>query len=85
MPSYTPSSTTRSSIDTFKSGKSTSNDSLIESPITMPAVTKSPSKTRQAWEFVKKHAKEHHESVNAAYAVYYSAGQGPRGTVREEK
>ncbi|KAJ4356482.1 uncharacterized protein N0V89_004516 [Didymosphaeria variabile] len=48
------------------------NVSLISS--TASASAKPPSKTKQAWEFVKKHAKEHHESVNAAYAVYYGQG-----------
>jgi hypothetical protein len=28
----------------------------------------------KAWKAVKKHAKEHHESVNGAYATYYGAG-----------
>ena len=85
MSSYASSTTTRSSIDTTKSGKTTSNELLIESPILMPHVAKPSSKTRQAWEFVKRHAREHHESVNAAYATYYGAGQMSINNARVEK
>jgi hypothetical protein len=36
--------------------------------------TDSTSSMSKAWKAVKKHAKEHHESVNGAYATYYGAG-----------
>jgi hypothetical protein len=82
MPSYAPSTTTRSSFDTLKSGKTTSNVSLV-STTSSTSSTKTPSKTRQVWGFIKKHAKEHHESVNAAYAVYY--GQSAMSPVVGER
>ncbi|KAF2190621.1 hypothetical protein K469DRAFT_721525 [Zopfia rhizophila CBS 207.26] len=56
------SSSTRPS---FESARSTSS---VDS-------AKPESNMNKAWKAVKKHAKEHHESVNAAYGAYYGAGR----------
>ncbi|KAF2278027.1 uncharacterized protein EI97DRAFT_281747 [Westerdykella ornata] len=42
--------------------------------------TKEPTMARKAWEAVKRRAKEHHDSVNAAYEVYYSQGINTRSS-----
>ncbi|KAF2875216.1 hypothetical protein BDV95DRAFT_603977 [Massariosphaeria phaeospora] len=60
MSSY--SSTPRSSIDLAKANFTTSTASLTSSP----SSTKSLSVAKKAWAAIKKHAKEHHESVNAS-------------------
>jgi hypothetical protein len=36
---------------------------------------KEQSVSRKVWEKIKKHAKEHHESVNGAYEHYYAPGR----------
>lgn len=38
----------------------------------------SPSKVKRVWTTVKKHVKEHHESMTQAYSVYYGQGAGRR-------
>ncbi|KAF1970809.1 hypothetical protein BU23DRAFT_556517 [Bimuria novae-zelandiae CBS 107.79] len=83
MTSYASSTTARSSMDDMKSGVAASNISVT--PSSTSSSTKSPSKTRKAWEFIKRHAKEHHESVNAAYATYYGQGQMSRRAPLAEK
>lgn len=62
---------TRSSMETTKTDITQSTASLLSSS----SSTKLPSKAKQIWSAVKKHAKEHHESVNNAYVYYYGQGQ----------
>ncbi|PSN74697.1 hypothetical protein BS50DRAFT_627978 [Corynespora cassiicola Philippines] len=70
-------SSIRSSFETTKSAMVTST---ISDTSSLLSSTKSPSTAKKAWNAVKKHAIEHHKSVNAAYATYYGQGQG-RNTV----
>ncbi|KAJ6195984.1 hypothetical protein J3E72DRAFT_48536 [Bipolaris maydis] len=81
MPTYTSYSTStttttttpRTSIDKLNPWKSLSSAiSIRSSPC--GSTLKEPSKTRSLWNSVKRHTREHHESVNAAYATYYGQG-----------
>jgi hypothetical protein len=73
MTTYAKISSPRSSMETSKTGFSTSTAS-----ISSQVSAKSPSVTKKIWTSIKQHAKEHHESVNAAYSVYYGQGQMQR-------
>lgn len=70
MSTYEKSTNARFSMESTKTGLTTSTASLVSSE---PAKTSS--KAKQMWDSFKKHAKEHHESVNNAYALYYGQGQ----------
>ncbi|KAF2248547.1 hypothetical protein BU26DRAFT_565931 [Trematosphaeria pertusa] len=65
--------TPRSSLETTKTSFTTSTTSTSTS--TASLLPKPSSKAAQLWSAIKKHAKEHHESVNNAYALYYGQGQ----------
>lgn len=80
-----PSTTTRPSFETSKSlSTSTSSTSSTSSLVDASGQMKSENLAKKAWKAVVKHAKEHHRSVNAAYAVYYGQGQGQTSGVRRE-
>jgi hypothetical protein len=69
----TPKMSTRgSSFDTTKSLFTSSTASLNTDS---NSVDKKDSNVSRVWQAIKKHAKEHHESVNAAYATYYGQGR----------
>jgi len=80
-----PSTTTRPSFETSKSlSTSTSSTSSTSSLVNESGQMKSENLAKKAWKAVVKHAKDHHRSVNAAYAVYYGQGQGQSSGVRRE-
>ncbi|KAF1830150.1 hypothetical protein BDW02DRAFT_508279 [Decorospora gaudefroyi] len=68
--------TPRTSLEMTKSPVTSSSASIGSSQDTL----KKPSgKARSLWTSVKRHAKEHHEGMNAAYATYYGQSQAGRG------
>ncbi|KAL1597062.1 hypothetical protein SLS60_008644 [Paraconiothyrium brasiliense] len=68
---YSSDSETLSEEDSF------SQSSLISSS---SEYSGSPSKVKRVWSAVKKHVKEHHDSLNQAYSVYYGQGAGRRSS-----
>lgn len=79
-PTYQPISTTRQSFESeaTRTGSISTSASLYKEGLERTCTQdKSSSKAKKAWEKFKKMAKEHHNSVNAAYQVYYGAGTYP--------
>lgn len=72
--SLSTSTTPRTSIDLAK--EAVISTSSCASSITTTSSAKS--KVSAIWTSLKKHAKEHHEGVNAAYVVYYGHGEHRR-------
>jgi hypothetical protein len=70
--------TSRSSFESeaTRTGSILTQDSLFKEGFEKPTHKES-SKAKKAWEKIKKMAREHHESVNAAYQVYYGSGAYP--------
>ncbi|KAF1997066.1 hypothetical protein P154DRAFT_622675 [Amniculicola lignicola CBS 123094] len=68
----------QSSLYTLDAEKPTKSEIAVSSAsiLSSDSSTTKRSKTKIIWEAIKKHAREHHESVNAAYATYYGAGTG---------
>jgi hypothetical protein len=66
--SYSKATTPRTSVELAKEAITPSSTS-----ITAPSCR---GKTHGIWTCIKRHAKEHHEATNAAYATYYGQGQG---------
>jgi hypothetical protein len=80
MSATTPrsSSSTSSSLDYTKSAFKTSTTSLSSSTLSKPASSSGATKARALWTSLKKHMREHHESVNAVYENLYGHGYGRR-------
>ena len=86
MSRTTPSSTAttpRTSIELAKSAFKQPIVSItpLESSLSSSTHTTTP-KSKSLWQFVKRHVKEHHDSVNAVYTNYY--GQGYKRDVRKK-
>ncbi|CBX97178.1 predicted protein [Plenodomus lingam JN3] len=59
--------TPRTSLDMIKTPMKSSAESVVSSNTTLGDTSRASS----LWRSVKRHAKEHHDSVNAAYITYY--------------
>ncbi|KAF2741018.1 hypothetical protein EJ04DRAFT_507452 [Polyplosphaeria fusca] len=55
-----------------------STDSRTSSQSSTSSTSSTSSNMSKAWGSVKKAAKDHHQSVNSAYQVYYSGGPAPK-------
>jgi hypothetical protein len=67
------------STTSLTSTTSTTTDQRSSSNTSKPQ-----SRTRQLWTALKRHVKEHHESVNAVYENMYGYGYGRRVVLGEE-
>ena len=65
--------TPRSSVELAKDALKVDTSSLV-SYASHTETSQSSGKLNRAWQTVKRHAREHHESVNAVYALYYGQG-----------
>jgi hypothetical protein len=67
-PTYTITAISHTSVELAKDAIITSSSSIKTSSTS--------SKAHSIWSSIKRHAKEHHEGVNAAFAAHYGQGQG---------
>ncbi|KAF2821385.1 hypothetical protein CC86DRAFT_103319 [Ophiobolus disseminans] len=67
--SYSSATTPRTSVELAKEAIVSSSSSISSSS------TSATSKAHGIWSSIKRHAKEHHQATNAAYATYYGQGQ----------
>ena len=65
--SYSTATTPRTSIELAK------EPVVSSSAYSVNTATTSKSKVSAIWVAIKRHAKEHHEGVNAAYSAYYGS------------
>ncbi|KAF2015407.1 hypothetical protein BU24DRAFT_421706 [Aaosphaeria arxii CBS 175.79] len=65
----------RASFETTNT-TSTYDTILKDNTTATVSATPKPSLASKTWSAIKKAAKEHHESVNGAYATYYGQNQG---------
>jgi hypothetical protein len=73
--SYSTATTPRTSVELAKEA--------ITSSASVTASTSSSSKARSIWSTIKRHAKEHHDGVNAAFAAYYGQGEVTKARQQE--
>lgn len=72
--SYSTATTPRTSVELAKEPVVSSSACSVNTATT----STSKSKVSTIWGAIKRHAKEHHEGVNAAYAAYYGAPDARR-------
>lgn len=70
-----------SDSETLSDEETSSQSSLISSASEYSA---SPNKAKRVWTAVKKHVKEHHDSLNQAYSIYYGPGYARRISATSE-
>ena len=75
-------STARNSIQDVKPTITSSSSASFASFESAPTLRER-SKVHGLWSSIKRHAKEHHEAVNAAYVTYYGLGGNVNGRKQE--
>lgn len=70
----------------FKASTTTLTTTTSATTVSQPSsnAPKPESRTKKLWAALKKHVKEHHESVNAVYENLYGGGYGRRAVLGEK-